>query len=439
MTPIRSNLNKESCSPISSNCVIWQGPDLLCINLCTGDTISDVVYKLAVELCSLKDQLNLSDLDLKCLVDACITCPEPEKMLGTVLQLLIDKVCDLSDIIAGLGLGGNNEVEVRLASCFIADFTDSNGDVTNPVPVSTYVQKIAQKVCAILTRLDGIDASITGLETGIIDLDVRVHDLEVAGQKQVTPQCSEVGPSVATDLDIAVDQLGAAFCSLVGATGNAGQLNDVIDSECQPIAPNTVIFSLLTPGQALWTAGTSTNTADTLVKMWKAICDLRGAVKLIQDTCCSITCDDLRVDFDIVVKYDEAAQTYYLLFFLGQKTSIPVAFHDCDTALGQVIGITDGAGRTNTVYLPIREILDDPGYLMDGYRVDLPANLDPTAGTMLIDTNICITDGTLNCIKCLHKELPYTPIPCSYCLITACEPTTLLLRICGDVPTVCTP
>ena len=437
MTPIRSNLNKESCSPISSNCVIWQGPDLLCINLCTGDTISDVVYKLAVELCSLKDQLNLSDLDLKCLVDACITCPEPEKMLGTVLQLLIDKVCDLSDIIAGLGLGGNNEVEVRLASCFIADFTDSNGDITNPVPVSTYVQKIAQKVCAILTRLDGIDASITGLETGVIDLDGRVTILENKGNVQVIPICSS--SSTLKDINVAFNGLEQSFCNLRTVTGLPGDLSLVLNEECKAIPPSNVIFSLLTPGQSLWTDGSSNTIADTLTHMWKAICDLRGAVKLIQDTCCSITCDDLRVDFDIVVKYDEPGQTYYLLFFLGQKTNIPVAFHDCDMALGQVIGITDGAGRTNTVYLPIREILDDPGYLMDGYRVDLPANLDPTAGTMLIDTNICITDGTLNCIKCLHKELPYSKIPCPYCVITACGPTTLTIRMCGDVTTVCTP
>ena len=167
MQPIKSNLNKDNCSPVSSNCVIWQGPDLVCINLCTGDSISDVVYKLAVEICDLKDQLNLTDLDLKCLVDNCITCPDPEKTLGIVLQLLINKVCDLQTIIDTLSGGTTTEVLVRLASCFIADFTDSNGDVTNPVPVSIYVQKIAQKICTILTRLDGIDATIAGIDSKV--------------------------------------------------------------------------------------------------------------------------------------------------------------------------------------------------------------------------------------------------------------------------------
>ena len=44
--------NKQVYStPISSNSVIWQGPNISCINLCKGDSVSDIVYKLAVELC----------------------------------------------------------------------------------------------------------------------------------------------------------------------------------------------------------------------------------------------------------------------------------------------------------------------------------------------------------------------------------------------------
>ena len=47
-----TNIYKHGCDPISSNCVIWQGPDIECINLCKWDSVSDVVYKLAQELCT---------------------------------------------------------------------------------------------------------------------------------------------------------------------------------------------------------------------------------------------------------------------------------------------------------------------------------------------------------------------------------------------------
>jgi hypothetical protein len=39
--------NTSGCNPISSNCVVWQGPDLNCINVCTGDTISIIIAKMA--------------------------------------------------------------------------------------------------------------------------------------------------------------------------------------------------------------------------------------------------------------------------------------------------------------------------------------------------------------------------------------------------------
>ena len=37
------NLDNKPCNPVSSNCVVWQGPTLECIDLCKGDTVSDVV------------------------------------------------------------------------------------------------------------------------------------------------------------------------------------------------------------------------------------------------------------------------------------------------------------------------------------------------------------------------------------------------------------
>ena len=44
MIPNKKNTN--GCNPLSSNCVVWQGPDLDCIDVCQGDTISDIVAKL---------------------------------------------------------------------------------------------------------------------------------------------------------------------------------------------------------------------------------------------------------------------------------------------------------------------------------------------------------------------------------------------------------
>jgi hypothetical protein len=93
MTPSKSNKLKENCSPISSNCVVWQGEDLPCIGLCRGDSISDVTYKLAEEICSIKNNFNLTDVDLECILTVCKPTPEPAKTIGNILNLIINKVC----------------------------------------------------------------------------------------------------------------------------------------------------------------------------------------------------------------------------------------------------------------------------------------------------------------------------------------------------------
>lgn len=83
--------NNGTCVPTSSNSVVWDGPDIACISLCRGDKITDVVYKLATELCSLKNnldvtKLNFEDFELgKCGLDSTID----------FLQFLLDEIAKL--------------------------------------------------------------------------------------------------------------------------------------------------------------------------------------------------------------------------------------------------------------------------------------------------------------------------------------------------------
>lgn len=99
------NLNKESCSPVSSNCVIWKGPDIECINLCKGDTITEVVYKLATELCALMEKLNVSNYDLSCLDLAC-----PPNSWEELIQALINAICN-GGIVGEEGKQGEQGIE----------------------------------------------------------------------------------------------------------------------------------------------------------------------------------------------------------------------------------------------------------------------------------------------------------------------------------------
>jgi hypothetical protein len=85
------NINKDSCSPVSSNCVTWNGPDIECIGLCKGDSITEVVYELATKLCEILGKLDVDNYDLECL--NITTCP-PETF-EDLLQILIEKICEI--------------------------------------------------------------------------------------------------------------------------------------------------------------------------------------------------------------------------------------------------------------------------------------------------------------------------------------------------------
>jgi hypothetical protein len=157
------NAASETCNPISSNCVIWQGPDIKCLDLCKGDTISMVIFKLACLVCSLKDQLNVDDYDLTCLnLDDC-DIPHTFKDFA---QLVIDELCAIKE---QLGLGEEIETGaeqlVTVAACF-------SGDLGPTATMSAYLMAVGTKVCEqeltiqnqqtaitqILARLDVLEA-----------------------------------------------------------------------------------------------------------------------------------------------------------------------------------------------------------------------------------------------------------------------------------------
>ncbi len=96
------NINKNSGGNISSNSIVWNGPDLPCVDLCKGDTVTDVIYKLANKLCYLFDALNVESYDLTCLeIAGCV--PETFQDL---IQMLISMICELRETINVPGVDG---------------------------------------------------------------------------------------------------------------------------------------------------------------------------------------------------------------------------------------------------------------------------------------------------------------------------------------------
>lgn len=394
MNPTNSGLYKLPCNPTSSNCVSWEGPDLPCISLCKGDSITDAVYKAAVVLCTVKDDLNLTELDLQNIFDVCFACPEPEKTLKNILQLLINKVKTLDDLINELsGSSSGEEITIRIASCFRTD--DGTGDVITELAHSDYTKAIGLQVCTILTNLAGINTQVNSLEDEVSDLNSRVQVLET-------------GDNGIDALTGRVDDLETTVTGFTTVLGSNVQLAEITSEECPTSGVGNSVSSLAAgDGSALWT-GNSNNVAESIKRVWLAVCDLRTAVKIIQDNCCQVTCDSVTVDFDIKLSDDRTSATLFFAF----KSHIPIGFTDVN-ALGNKLTVTDANGASAQFFIKVADEAQNPdGILIDFSNTALDSNLDYT-----FTMDAAMKDDSLTCVKCVIKTVTFKDT-CPFCEIS---------------------
>jgi hypothetical protein len=426
MIPSKSNLSKENCSPISSNCVIWQGPDIECINLCTGDTVSDVTYKLALEICELKENIGVTDVDLTCIVKVCQTTPEPSKTLANIFELLISKVCCLSEIVEGIPTPPDPYIEPTLIypSCF---------SLSNDV-LSVYTKNLADKICDISFQ--------TNQNTLDIDsLDERVTDLEA----QVPTPLPELNSCLTgTDkvLDDLVEYLENEFCDIKDALGEAGDIAIASGQICENLGiQKQLTDSSQNMNSLVGPAGTwivsPQNLAQSINNLWLTVCDIRAAVRSILDNCCAPTCDAIKIDFYQRWSSDNSE---ILQLNFRSKSSLPVGFYDC----GQP-GNPDGINELTFIDATGFEY----SYPITFRYIDYPTNtngvLDSTSNFGWVDIDLggpgllltspitvkaelCFTNGTNECIQCVQWTINPSKNTC--CEIKATDTVTITYKTC---------
>lgn len=266
------NLDNKPCSPVSSNCVIWQGPTIDCIEICTGDSVSDVVANLATELCTILDQTNLSNYDLSCL--NIVNCgPEDFQSL---IQLLINKICELQNITPESSDSASScpDCIVTVASCF------QEGGATT-MQLIDYVQMIASKVCALVDE-------IGELQTQIDSLDVRVTILEeketpIFTLPSILVDCTLSDGNVvagnAYSIDIVLESLvnddDYGYCALLGSTGLPADLLSAVATQCVQGSDTTLTkgTSFASEYMGTWVDSPVT-VADAITNLWLVVCDI---------------------------------------------------------------------------------------------------------------------------------------------------------------------
>lgn len=387
-TPVKPNDTQDGCNPVSSNCVIWQGPDIPCINLCKGDSVSDVVAKLAEKLCTILDQLDISVYDLSCFDPVC---PTPQNFQD-IVQFLLDKVCELSQQTSNPVDPGCPDCEVTIAQCF--QEKDFLGNLIVSLQLKDYVIKIGNEICTLLT-------TISTIQTSIQDLDARVTYIEEnccdTGPVDITvPSASCIsGVSNMPIVDFVV-QLETAFCALQAITGTPSALYNAIGYECSGLpAARPVDPAQLAPSMSAiagWTINPAT-LAESYINLWLTVCDMRAAIVDLQAqlaACCALTCEDITWSFTATgilgSKFIEPT-------FSG---SIPAGFNYCSGST-TAITVTDSLGNSAVFN---EDVIDS---INNGTQIQLDMTSLPTAEEQAIwynlDITLCVTDGTLTCTK----------------------------------------
>ena len=398
MKPI--NLKSESCDPISSNCVIWQGPDLPCIDLCKGDSVSDVVYKMAVELCKLQDILTVTggNYDLECFnLTSCNPTTFPQ-----LLQFILDRLCAVEKCsncvpdcngntpahTTTTGTTGCPDCEMVIAPCF--QYKNGIGDTVTALQLTDYVTAIGNKICSLTNNTATNTTGITNLGGRVANVETSVTILQNTQYipPTVTPVC--VLPSVPTALETLLAALENQFCVLKQATGSSVDIYLNIAKQC----PNLNTQPALGPagGKMSSIVGWSTsvnNLAESIGNMWLTICDLRAAVQNIQANCCPTACSGINLALSAI--YNSGTQVLSVVV----TGSVTTGFYECSG--NTIIKVTDTTGNSITVPFNMLTYLNNP----TGFPVNLTSTVINPALDLTIEIDPCLTNGTSTCESCL--------------------------------------
>lgn len=400
-----SNKLSKGCDPVSSNCVVWEGPDLPCIDLCNGDTISDVVALLAQKLCDIIDAActcdpDISDVHTHCLLADGAT---PFATLDELLSAMNAYMCNADNFPGGEWVDGPTGGVPLGCLDYFNETTNSN---QGSLSVEAFLIFLASKICELTTTINTINAQITLIWSEINSLQIQINNIPPP-EINIVSSCPDVIAIIgnnAVNINVWGVAIDGLFCTL---RSNLGTIDDVaiaITSPC--ILSNMPMLSIdstygNTDVSGPWFAPVI-NIAQGQVNLWKIVCDLYKAVADIQTNCCLTTCEDVVYGFTTKLEVDGVGTVTGIQFdFTG--SFIPPGFDDCGG--GTAIIIQDGTGNSITKQVSVTTLQSSSvGFLFDISGLDANANFTVTVAFCFVtigsdEPSMCSKEVTITVIN----------------------------------------
>tara|TARA_R110002072_G_scaffold1957_4_gene16027 strand:- start:1388 stop:3628 length:2241 start_codon:yes stop_codon:yes gene_type:complete len=410
MIPTNSSGTTNGCDNISSNCVIWQGPDITCIDLCNGDSISEVVAKLATKVCDLitngvSANPDLTGLNISCLN---IAGKDPTELVP-VLQAMVNEICTNSGGTNSSGGGALSRSAVTsdlpimtLPACM--QYNDANGNPVVELRLDLFAELIAQQVCTNLSSINLINSTLTSYSSRLDILEACVLPCSGAvAEVQIIPTCvSTVG--VLTNVSVVVLALESAFCTLRDAVGTSALINNAINQSTITGSSLSLSNSAVSYGSIGGWQNPAPTLAQSVQNAWLVIDDMYTAIQSIQINCCPGGCDQVVFASTHASQFDVSTGLIDGINFNFTTSTIPATFNDCSGS--SVITLTDVNGLSLAQTVSVSSLQDIPA----GFAFQTGALV--TTQDLTVSIDYCVTDGTDTCNTVLGSTVTgYVPCP----------------------------
>jgi len=392
MIPFNSN-KTGGCVNTSSDCVIWQGPNLPCIDLCQGDSISNVIAKLCEELLSLSRssggggatlqlaRVNQAGLQNKEGQQASIANSETELQNLIIENVVQARLANQSDF---------DQEDVRntpISLPEVLQYQDPNtSTIVRALPLQQYAILLGTRISQTTSEILTLQGQVANHEGRIVSLEsTEKRNKQNPTEKQIVPVC--VGtPGRLTNVSTALTSLEQAFCGLQQGTGPKSDLAASIGYQDASLNSQTRLNGSGTMSAITGWVNSPQNLAQSFSNAWLTINDMRNAVVSLIDDVIPTACKDITYNFFGNVLGTAGASTGINMNFT--QSSIPKSFYDCDRSQGSKITITDSSGSSQTFHKQIHQLQNTQA----GVTLHT-TSLDAASPTFSVETQFCFTNG----------------------------------------------
>lgn len=382
---MREKRNSRTCPDVMSNeCIVWQGGDIPFLNIYNGDPLDISEKHIGDGLVDVYSKIDMSQIDMHCIEDSCAQSCKDTSLLG-VIQLLFNNQCCLNDLITGPS-ADNNSPTITVNMRCLTVFDDFGNIVLQDLNQS--LQSLVNQTCTNTTN-------ITALQTDFSNLQSQVDAINTT---PVTPPEINITTCLTSLRPISqtIPVVAQTLCDFQTLIGSSADVTQAMSEQCANL--NSTFA-----GVQGWQTSVS-NMAQSFNNLWLLACNLSTRLTNIENNCCAVTCDDVKVGFDVQV--DSSGTGVFLKFTAGAGTSIPNAFTDA----GSSVTFTDKNGNYVTYPLVISNNANEGDFDLSGLDLTDPITISVTA--------VLGTSG-LTCEKCITRLYTLANTSCPVCQVTA--------------------